>query len=253
MHHPLVRLTRNVLPVAAAACCACCLLRALEQLLTDKQLSPSDSQQGWDELQRMRGVMSQAQEQQHALQQMYEQQQQQQQPQQEHSRLRQRHSPPQQRQQQQHRQAPQVRGRGRRGVPLQQQQQQQLQPQQKSSWLSQQHSTLCVSSQPLDVEQQQQQQLGSCDELPGDALDAFMVETQMVSGNNTNYVCAAVQSIICVLSAAAVRLPYCLPVAVCMLCSCGRYVILDISRRWPIHSLIHVLGFGHPAAARHLL
>jgi hypothetical protein len=67
-------------------------------------------------------------------------------------------------------------------MPLQQQQQQ-LQPQQESSWLSQQRSTLCVSPQPLDL--QQQQQLGSCDELPGDALDAFMVETQMVSGDET--------------------------------------------------------------------
>jgi hypothetical protein len=55
----------------------------------------------------------------------------------------------------------------------------QQQPQQEHSWLSQQHSTLCVSSQPLDLEQKQ---LGaSCEEL-----DAFMVETQMVSGDITS-------------------------------------------------------------------
>jgi hypothetical protein len=155
--------------------------RALEQLLADKQLSPSDSQQAWDELQRMRGVMGQAQEQQQALQQMYNQQQHQ--------------PPPDQKQQQQQQQgAPQVRSRDRRGVQMRPQQPQQQQPQQEHSWLSQQHSTLCVSSQPLDVEQQQQ--LGaSCEELPGDSLDAFMVETQMVSGNKCAlYVCSCVSS-----------------------------------------------------------
>ncbi|WIA18746.1 hypothetical protein OEZ85_003436 [Tetradesmus obliquus] len=121
---------------------------ALKQLLAGKRLSPSDSQQAWDELQRMRGVLGQAQEQQQALQHKYDQQQQQQQ-----RSPRQRRSPPQRQQQQQQQQEP---------------------------WLSQQHSTLHVSSQPLDLEQQQQQDGGLDDELAGDALDAFMVETKMV-------------------------------------------------------------------------
>jgi hypothetical protein len=95
-------------------------------------------------------------------------------------------------------------------VPLRQQQQQLQQPQQEHSWLSQQHSTLCVSSQPLDLEQQQLL-LGSCDELPGDSLDAFMVETQMVSGANAR-VCdmslqLCEQSFGGVVSAAVVCLP----------------------------------------------
>ncbi|KAF6256034.1 hypothetical protein COO60DRAFT_152509 [Scenedesmus sp. NREL 46B-D3] len=142
--------------------------RALEQLLADKQLPPSDSQQAWDELQRMRGAMGQAQQQQAALQQMYEKQQDQHPPKQQQQQHR--HSPPQQQQ------GPRV--GGRRGAPQQQQQQLQLQLPQERSWLSQQHSTLCVSSQPLVLEQQQQQ--GCADELPGDSLEAFMVETQMV-------------------------------------------------------------------------
>jgi hypothetical protein len=135
----------------AAAHYVWCTCRALEQLLAEKQLSPSDSQQVWDELQRMRGVLGQAQEQQQALQQMYDQRQhQQQQPSHQQRSPRQRRSSPQR--------------------------------QQQEARLSQQHSTLQVSSQPLDLElQQQQQQDGCCAELPGDALDAFMVETHLVS------------------------------------------------------------------------